>query len=133
VLALLLPVGAETYAIELGDVREVLEAPGITGVPTAPASVLGLFNLRGEVMVVLDTGVLLGGDAGGDVEAVVVVDSPLGCAGLAATASTRTVELGETIGVSRRPSGRGRYRVGRTLVTLLDLPRVIESVHGPAS
>jgi purine-binding chemotaxis protein CheW len=130
--ALLVPVGIETYAIELGDVLEVVETPAVIGVPTAPDAVLGLFNLRGDVVVLLDTGMLLGSEAAEEMVAVVIVDSPLGSAGLSATGDTRTVELGEAIGESRMPNGRGRYRFEDLIVTLLDLPAVIEAVHGPA-
>jgi purine-binding chemotaxis protein CheW len=130
---LLVPVGADTYAIELSDVREVVDAPALTAVPTAPSCVLGLCNLRGEVVVVLDTGVLLGSEPAGELAAVVIVDSSLGTAGLSATGETRTADLGEPVSASRGPAGRGRFRVGDELVTLLELTDVIAAAHGPVS
>jgi purine-binding chemotaxis protein CheW len=133
VRALLVPVGPDKYAIDLDEVREVVPPPGVTSVPTAPASVLGLFNLRGEVVVLLDTAVLVGVESGGDLAAVVVVDTPFGTAGLSASATTQTAELGEKVGESRGPVGRGRYRVDDTVVTHLDLSQVIEAAGGRAS
>jgi purine-binding chemotaxis protein CheW len=122
---LLLPVGRNTYAIDLTDAREVVETPVVTALPTAPPWVLGLFNLRGEVVALLDTGALLGDTPGADVAAVVVVDTPAGAAGLSATARTRTAELGEQIAASRGPAGRGNYRVEDIVVTLLDVAAVV--------
>lgn len=44
----------ETYALELGQVREIAKVPPITEVPRAPSFVMGVMNLRGEVMPVFD-------------------------------------------------------------------------------
>ena len=59
-LALLIPVGSDTYAVSLETVREVVVDPRVTQLPTAPAVVRGVFNLRGDIVPLLDTGLLLG-------------------------------------------------------------------------
>jgi purine-binding chemotaxis protein CheW len=128
VRALLVPVGSDTYAIALDEVREVVGAPVVTAVPTAPASVLGVFNLRGEVVALLDTGTLLGLGPAADLAAVVVIDAPGGIAGLSATASTSSVELGEPVGDSRAPGTLGRFRVADSVATLLDLTALLDGV-----
>jgi purine-binding chemotaxis protein CheW len=133
VRALLVPVGADTYAIALDEVREVLPAPVVTTVPTAPPSVMGVFNLRGEVVALLDTGTLLGVGLATDLAAVVVVDAAGGIAGLSATASTSSVELGERVGDSRAPGTRGRFRVADSIATLLDLTAVLDGAGGRTS
>ncbi|WP_242394893.1 chemotaxis protein CheW, partial [Anaeromyxobacter oryzisoli] len=46
--------GAEEYGIAIARVREVLRAPPITEVPRAPADVLGVVTVRGEVVAVVD-------------------------------------------------------------------------------
>lgn len=46
--------GGEEYAVAIGDVREVLKAPPITEVPRAPADVVGVVTVRGEVVAVFD-------------------------------------------------------------------------------
>lgn len=43
----------ERYAIELKRVREVCALQNLTPVPCAPAFVLGIINLRGEIRVVI--------------------------------------------------------------------------------
>lgn len=45
----------ETYGIEVMSVQEVLRVAEITPVPGAPDYVLGIINLRGNVVTVLDT------------------------------------------------------------------------------
>lgn len=45
----------ETYGIDVMQVREVLRAPEISPVPGAPPYVLGIINLRGNVVAIIDT------------------------------------------------------------------------------
>jgi purine-binding chemotaxis protein CheW len=45
----------ETYGINVMQVREVLRYTEIAPVPGAPAYVLGIINLRGSVVTVIDT------------------------------------------------------------------------------
>lgn len=47
--------GDETYGINVLEVREVLRISDITPVPGVPDFVLGIINLRGNVVTVLDT------------------------------------------------------------------------------
>ncbi|HAZ12241.1 MAG: hypothetical protein A2X86_03300 [Bdellovibrionales bacterium GWA2_49_15] len=46
--------GAENYAIPLLSVREVIAVPEITPMPFTPHHFLGLMNLRGQVISVID-------------------------------------------------------------------------------
>lgn len=45
----------ETYGIDVMQVREVLRSPEISPVPGAPSFVLGIINLRGNVVAIIDT------------------------------------------------------------------------------
>jgi len=58
---LLFGVHDRVYACEIGEVREIIPFRRVTRLPGAPAYVLGLLNLRGAVLTVLDLGVRLGG------------------------------------------------------------------------
>lgn len=74
---LVLSLGAERYGIEAAHVLEVVPLRGLTPVPGTPPLVLGVVNLRGRVLPLLDLRPLfeLGGQgiaAGGRVVAVVV-------------------------------------------------------------
>lgn len=46
--------GNEHYAVNLTDVREVVEYTAITPLPNAPAAVQGIIDLRGEITTILD-------------------------------------------------------------------------------
>ncbi len=46
--------GVEEYAIPLLTVREVIAMPEVTPVPNTPAHFLGIMNLRGQVISIMD-------------------------------------------------------------------------------
>jgi purine-binding chemotaxis protein CheW len=52
--------GGHRFAVDVADAREVVVFESITPLPLAPSFVLGLANLRGSVMPVVDLGPLLG-------------------------------------------------------------------------
>ena len=45
----------EVYGIDVMQIKEVLRAPEISPVPGAPSYVMGIINLRGTVVAVIDT------------------------------------------------------------------------------
>jgi len=47
-------VGDETFGIPIGRVREIVRVPDITAVPSAPAYIEGVINLRGKIIPVVD-------------------------------------------------------------------------------
>lgn len=86
---------AAPLAIDLQRVRSVVAEPALTPVPTAPPSVLGLANVRGDIVPVLDTGVLLGLDPVGQARFVLVVETSRGPAGLAVKAMPVTADVAD--------------------------------------
>lgn len=46
--------GAETFGFPLSAVREILVPPPIAEVPRAPAAVLGVISVRGQIITLLD-------------------------------------------------------------------------------
>ena len=50
----------ETFAVSVKKVREVLEYAPITKVPRTPEHMLGVINLRGSVVPVMDLGIKFG-------------------------------------------------------------------------
>ena len=57
---LLLAVGGRTYGWAIDAVREIIPFRRATRLPGAPSFVLGLINLRGTIVTVLDLGARLG-------------------------------------------------------------------------
>lgn len=65
----------QAYALPILRVREVLPAPVVEPVPGAPAEILGLINLRGRILTVIDLRQRLGlAPARGERYAVMVID-----------------------------------------------------------
>jgi len=52
--------GDVTYGIEVEFVREIVRPTDVTTIPFAPEHVMGLMNLRGDVVTIVDFGKLLG-------------------------------------------------------------------------
>ena len=119
-MALLLPVGDDLYALPVAWAREVVAAPTVTRLVTAPSVVLGLFNLRGQIVALLDTAALLGIGAIGPIAYAVVVDGPHGPAGLATTGFPQRGLLEQRAGESTLPGTMGLYHVGERIAVLLD-------------
>jgi purine-binding chemotaxis protein CheW len=124
VLALLFSLGRESYGLPLGQVREVVRSPSLTTLPTAPAAVMGLLNLRGEVLPVLDTGLLAGSPFPAAAAYVVVVDAPDGPVGLGCGGQPRIAEIvpgpdGEA------PAAGGVHLVAGEPVVLLDVRALV--------
>jgi purine-binding chemotaxis protein CheW len=46
--------GKEHYAVDLFDVREVVEYTSITKLPNTPSSMKGIIDLRGEITTIID-------------------------------------------------------------------------------
>ncbi|MBU1329618.1 MAG: chemotaxis protein CheW [Gammaproteobacteria bacterium] len=53
----------ELFAVEIRAVREIIEYGHLTSVPMLPPSILGVINLRGAVVPVIDLGLRFGNSA----------------------------------------------------------------------
>jgi purine-binding chemotaxis protein CheW len=58
--ACLFMLGDRAYAVDVRDAREVVTLEGYTRIPGAPAPVVGVFNLRGTVLPLVEARPLLG-------------------------------------------------------------------------
>ena len=65
--------GDGSFALPVGAVREVLRPPRLTPVPLAPPDVIGVANLRGQIVPVLDLRLRLGVDASKEAAHVLVL------------------------------------------------------------
>jgi purine-binding chemotaxis protein CheW len=105
-------VGAEGYALPVDHVLEVLGPGRLSPLPGAAAYVLGLRNVRGQVVPVFDLAALVGAGSPESRQRVCVASHRAGLAGLAVDEVTDVAEL---------PSG-GEADVGPLLArsTLVD-------------
>lgn len=46
--------GKDRFALEIAPIREIIEYPGLTGIPMTPSFMRGVINLRGSVVPVID-------------------------------------------------------------------------------
>lgn len=126
--ALRLRVGEDDYAVPMEMAREVLAAPDVTRLPTSPASVLGVCNVRGEIIPVFDTGVLLGIGRLPTFESIAIVETSLGPAGLASGEVGESIELGEQVGQTDGPGTVGAFAVASArggLAVLIDVDALL--------
>lgn len=135
--------GREEYAVAIERVREVVKAPPITEVPRAPAHILGVVTVRGEVVAVLEPRRRLGlpgappGDGAGR---VVIVEGGDGPCGLLVDAVASVVRLPpgaiepcpQGIGGPRAEYLAGIGREGDRLFTVLDLGALLRRAAGAA-
>jgi purine-binding chemotaxis protein CheW len=124
--------GREEYAVPIEHVREVLKPPAVTEVPRAPAHVLGVVTVRGEVVAVCDPRRRLdlpGAPAQGAKARLVVVDAGEGPCALLVDAVANVVRVPRD-GLEPCPQGLGGGaaeclagigRDGNRLFTALDL------------
>jgi chemotaxis signal transduction protein len=126
-------VAAESYALPVEHVLEVRELGEIVPVPGAQQSVLGVINLRGRVLPVLDLAQIFGVAREGTPRRVVVAEDGGRLAGLA---------IDDVIDVGDLPpsteEGNSAFLLGATLtddalVGVIDLPRVLDAVADGSS
>jgi purine-binding chemotaxis protein CheW len=128
--------GPEEYAVAIGRVREVIKAPPITEVPRAPAHVLGVVTVRGEVVAVVDPRRRLGLPPGALSEGegrVVIVDAGEGGCGLLVDRVASVVRLPpgsiepcpHGIAGQRAELLAGIGRAGERLFTVLDVAALL--------
>jgi purine-binding chemotaxis protein CheW len=134
--------GAEEYGVSIGQVHEVLKAPAITEVPRAPAGILGVVTVRGEVVAVFDPRRRLnlpGAPPGPGEGRIVIVNDGGGPCGLFVDAVASVVRLPRRA-VEPCPQGIGGASadclagIGRErgrLFTLLDLPALLRRAPAP--
>src|SRR6266568_49673 len=107
---LVMPVDDEHYAVPLTSVREVGPKPRTAMLPTAPPGVLGLINVRGEIMPLFDVASLVWDRHTRQQSFAVVVEVGAGPAALSVSGAPASEVLGERVGDSDMPAGRGIYR-----------------------
>lgn len=88
-------IGGQTFCIDIADVREIRGWTQSTPMPQAPAYVMGLINLRGVIMPVVDlrNRLGLGATEASSRHVIVVVQHAAGLAGLLVDAVQETFTI----------------------------------------
>lgn len=134
---------AGLYAVEVSRVQEILDLRPVAEMPNAPDHLLGIIDLRGENIPVVDLRRLLGRGAGedtGQTRILVVWVAHAGGRAIIGVKTDRVIEVTQLEGGQVRPlaeaellrwSGSAIAGIGRVkgdVVSVLDLDRLFERV-----
>ena len=131
------------YALDAAIVLEVIRVAEISPVPHAPDGVLGVINLRGRIVTLLDTGLILG-LAPAEITTrsrIFIVEDRGEYAGLLADQVSEVTEVSDfdlqvppaNIPQEHLKFCQSVYRVSGHVVLLLDTTALLESVQIAAS
>ena len=120
--------GGEHYALPIERVLEATDLGDVTPVPGTPPEVLGVFNLRGQVLPVIDLRVLLGLAEAASPERIVVAEHGDRRAGLAVEAIIAVDELPDASQATTSELVAGGALVGDDLVGVLDIAAAFDAI-----
>ena len=123
-------VAGEHYALPIGGVLEVAELGEVTPVPGAPRGVVGVRNLRGQLITVASLAALFGLDAAGEPERIVVAEEGDRRAGLAVESVLDVAVIPEPAEAAESPYLRGASLVDGALVGVVDLAAAMNALAG---
>src|SRR5260370_2146949 len=113
---LVLAVNAAYFAVPMTTVLQVLRHPVVTRVPLSPSGLLGVVNVRGEIVPLLDTGVMTATGAVSDPPFAVLVNGEKDVLALAAEKLPTAADFEEPVGPGSQPGELGVYSHGGRLV-----------------
>jgi len=139
---ILLQSTGETYAIEIGKVREIIRVPHITWLPGVPNNIRGVINLRGTVVAVVDLAVLLSHPVPeiGPKSRIVIAESSGATVGMLVDSVTGVAELPpaalepamRTLDELKRSLIVAQGEVEGNLVGILDVDHIVEKARPAA-
>ncbi len=128
--------GNEDYAIPLLSVREVISVPETTPIPKAPTHFLGIMNLRGQVISVVDlrTKLKIKCKENNSEESVIIVDINGMNLGIVVDSINKVLaftdeEVNEVPEIETQVNAeyiQGVYRKENSLTVLLDVAKVLD-------
>jgi purine-binding chemotaxis protein CheW len=124
---LVLAVNAAYFAVPMATVLQVLRHPLVTRVPLSPPGLLGVVNVRGEIIPLLDTGVLTATGDLSDPPFAVLVNGEKDVVALAAEALPIAADFEEPVGAGTQPGELGVYSHGGRLVVLVDVEELVKN------
>jgi purine-binding chemotaxis protein CheW len=122
-------VGAESYSVPIGNVREIAVLGDIAPLPGAPAAVLGVLNLHGLLMPVIALSGLLGVPDQDRPRRIVIAEDGGRLAGLAVHSVSGVELLPETSEDVASPHVHGAALVDGVLVGAIDVAAVFDAVQ----
>ncbi len=121
----MLPLGEEHYALPLESVQQIIPRPRVTRMPISDPAILGLLNVRGDIVPLFDAAVLLGTGARGATAFAVLVLTSQGPAALGVEVMPSSSEIDAKPDTPSPTAERLVYPAGDRLVTLLAIEDVL--------
>src|SRR5258708_14843736 len=118
---LMFGVNAAFFAVPMETVHQVLRHPVLTTIPLSPTGLLGVVNVRGEIVPLLDTGVLTGTGPLNQSPFAVLVSGQKDMVALAAEELPIAADFEEPVGPGTRPGERAVYSSAGATVVLIDI------------
>jgi purine-binding chemotaxis protein CheW len=116
---------AEEYAIPVTQVREVITLGEVTPVPGAQQNVLGIRNLRGQILPVIDLARLLRVTRAAEAVLLMIAESGGQLAGLAIDEVSGVADLPEPDTDADSALLAGSLLLDGELIGVVDMPRVV--------
>jgi purine-binding chemotaxis protein CheW len=123
----MLMVNGASFAVPMTTVHQVLRYPVVTRVPLSPTGLMGLLNIRGEIVALLDTGVLTATGPLREPPFAVLVSGEKEMVALAAEDLPVAADLDKPVGPGTQPGELGVYSSGGRLVVLVDIEELVKS------
>lgn len=115
------------FAVSMTTVHQVLRHPIVTRVPLAPTGLIGVVNVRGEIVPLLDMGILTGTGILIEPPFAVLVRGEKDLLALAAEELPFAADFEEPVGPGTRPGELGVYSNGGRLVVLIDVEEMVKN------
>jgi chemotaxis signal transduction protein len=123
---LVIAANAAFFAVPMTTVHQVLRRPLVTHVPLSPVGLIGIVNVRGEIVPLLDTGVLTGTGTLTEPPFAVLVSGERDMVALAAQELPFAADFEEPVGPGTKPGELGVYSNGGRLVVLVDIEELVK-------
>jgi chemotaxis signal transduction protein len=123
-----LRVGSEAYAVPVEHAREVTDLGAVAAVPGSRPEMLGVRNLRGQILPVVDLALLLGIGRPAPPARLLVAESASRLAGFAVDEVSAVIELGEPTEETESDLLAGATLAQGDLIGLIDVPRVFDAL-----
>lgn len=136
----LITLGEETFAIDLRQVREVFEPESVTLVPGMPAALIGVTNLRGTIIPLIDLRATLHVSISATPKYAVVVRHDTELVGILVedVPEIRIVQSDDLMASSAHPTAKRHpmislfFKTGNKPSAILEMSRLLSSIENTA-
>jgi len=129
--------GDENYCIEIAQAKEVMKLSATTRVPNMPSFVVGIANLRGNIITVLDIRYFFGLERKEKKDEIIALITDVGrsSVGIMVDKIEDTIDIEEaaiqpplsTLKGKLTGYTKGQVQVGKNILILLDLAKVLKN------